>query len=179
MAKCKCRYCQEGLLTQNAFKVTDKKKNAYFCNEEHYKLFLERVRQKETVENEEKAKRKSDKDKAYKLICEIIGRKEVINTILWKEWAIWNKVVSNETLGWYLEENKNYLISVVTKVEDNEFKRIRYLSAILKNRLGDYKPNIQEARIVQFPIIQEEHYETKFKPKTRKGLADLEEDCCE
>ena len=85
---------------------------------------------------------------ASNLVCEIIGRKEIINGILWKEWKIWNKVADNEKIGRYLEENKDYLRDVISRLEDIEFNRIRYLSAILKNRLGDYKPKVKEVEKV-------------------------------
>ena len=104
----------------------------------------------------------------------IIGRKEIINTALYKEWQSWNMVASNEIIYQYLEENKNYLCSAISKLENKEFNRIRYLSAIIKNNIGDYKPKVKKERII--PVISEEHYETKFKVKTRSGFEDLEEE---
>ena len=98
---------------------------------------------------------------------------------MWKEWTVWNKVATNEVIGQYLEENKSYLVSVIAKLDDKEFNRIRYLSAIIKNKLGDFKPKIQVKEVRDVPTIPDEHYETKFKRTIRKGLAELEEDCCE
>lgn len=216
MAGCKCRYCHENLLTQNAYKIIDRKKNAYFCNEEHFKLFFDDFLRKKEEENakrllaakereereakiaaekaaekaakikarEEKEaakreaieKRKADKDKAYWLICDIIGRKEIINTNLWKEWAIWNKVATNEVIGNYLEENKNYLINVVSKIDDVEIYRINYLSAIIKNSLGDYK---MKTKAVEKPQVKVDN--TFYQPvvtnnNRRRSLADLEDE---
>ncbi len=99
-------------------------------------------------EQEQKEKAEADRSKAYRLVCEIIGRKEIINGILWKEWKIWNKVADNEKIGRYLEENKDYLRDVISRLEDVEFNRIRYLSAILRNKLGDYKPKVKEVEKV-------------------------------
>ena len=129
MPRCKCRFCQASLLPKESYKETIKKQVAYFCNEEHYSLYLreletqeqEKQAMKELIARQNKEKKlvekkaqtekyKADKDKAYWLICEIINRDEIINTVLWKEWSIWNKVASNEVIGQYLEENKNYLI---------------------------------------------------------------------
>lgn len=194
MAGCKCRYCHENLLTQNAYKIIDRKKSAYFCNEEHYKLFLEdamrkkeeenarklladkRREEKEKAEREGIEKRKADKDRAYWLICEIIGRKEIINTKLWKEWVIWNKVATNEVLGNYLEENKNYLISVVSKIDNVELYRINYLSAIIKNNLGDYKSRIQAAAKPQIKVDNTFYQPTATNNNRRRSLADLEDE---
>jgi hypothetical protein len=101
-----------------------------------------------------------------------------LNTALWKEKAIWNKAFSDELIWQYLESNKVYLTTIISKLEDKEFNRIRYLSAILKNSLGDFKP-MMEVPKREVTIIPDEHYETKFKSKKRKSLEDLEEDCDE
>ena len=163
----KCQICARKLDTDTAYKVVvyDKNnnpKNKYYCSEKEY-----------NAEEERKKKQAEDKDRVYFLICDIIERKEIINTALWKEWALWNKVATNEVIGKYLEENKDYLKSVISRLDNVEFNRIRYLSAILKNKLGDFKPKVEVKEKI-IPVIQEEHYETKFKNKKRKGFEDLE-----
>ena len=167
----KCRVCGEKVDTATAYKVitydTNNKENrAYYCSKEEYEA------------NEAKKKKAAaDKDKAYWLICEIIGRKEIINTALWKEWKIWNKVASNEIIAQYLEENKKYLMNVISKLDDVEFNRIRYLSTILKNKIGDYKPKKEEKE----PIKMESDFEL-FVPKAKENkqnnfiLDDVEDD---
>jgi hypothetical protein len=169
------------------------KQKAYFCNEEHYDLFVfkkeeERRIKQEELEARRKQKqeehdlavkqRKADKDKAYYLICEIIGRKEILHKLLWKEWALWNKVASNKEIGTYLENNKNYLCTVLSRIDNNEFSRIKYLSGILRNSLGDFKANatIQES---PKPIVRvdETFYEpVKAKNNKRRSLEDLEDE---
>lgn len=219
--RCKCRYCQTNLNTQEAYKITENNKVAYFCNEEHYNYFIEKEKreklnkeeikrkQKEELEaikkqkkeeeaairkqkkeeeaarrqqkKEEEAlaieKRKQEKDKAYYLICEIIGRKEIINTVLWKEWASWNKVADNDKIGSYLEENRTYLCGVISRLKDKELDRIRYLSAILKNNLGDFK---QKAKEIEKPKVKvdESFYESSpvAARNRRRSLADLEDE---
>lgn len=193
MRPCKCRHCQTNTNTNDAYLVMLGKQRAYFCNEEHYNLFIEEkeaIKQKKTEEKEATRQKKKEehdatvqkhkeiKNKVYYLICDIIGRKEILNTILWKEWKEWNKVFSNETIASYLEENKAYLTSTISRLKDKEFNRIRYLSAILKNSLEDFKPK-EKVQTVVNPIIQDEHYETKFKLKSRRGFDDLEDDCDE
>lgn len=216
MARCKCRFCQASLLSQDACKETIKKKVAYFCSDEHYSLYLKDLEKKEQEkqamkelaakqkrEQEEKLKReraahkeamrlykekkleeeransekyKADKDKAYWLICEIINRDDIINTVLWKEWAIWNKVASNEVIGQYLEENKNYLINAISKIDDVEFLRIKYLSAIIKNSIGDYRPNTKETQRPKIAVDETFYTPTSSCQKKRRSLADLEDD---
>ena len=165
--RAKCRICGEPLDTNTAYKVVVNNKKAYYCSQEEFE-----------ADQTKKKKAAEDKDKVYRLVCDIIGRKEITNTALFAEWKVWIKVANNETIGKYLEENKEYLCGVVAKLEDKEFNRIRYLSAILKNKLGDYRPKT-EVKPVFVPKIQEEHYETKFKSKSRAALLDFEEDCDE
>ena len=114
------------------------------------------------------------------MICEIINRKEIINTTLWKQWKIWNQVASDDVIAQYLEENKEYLIYVVSKLDDIESGRILYLSAILKNSLGDFvvKNKINET---PQPKIQVEEYiyepeHTIIRSGKRRSLADLEDE---
>lgn len=164
MARAKCQCCKKQLDTKEAFKVEVNGKNKYWCNATEY-------------ENElaQKQKIAEDKDKVYRLICDILGEKEIINTALWKEKAIWNKAFSDEIIAKYLAENKDYLTSAVSKLSGTEYAKIRYVSAVLKNSLRDWKPKVE---VVEKPrlIVTEEHYETKYKPKTRMALEDFEEE---
>lgn len=170
MAACKCKICKKSLNTNDAYCVITNDKRFYYCNATEYEEY-KRKQEKEAA----------DKDKVYRLICDIIGRKEIINTVLWKEWKIWNKVAYNEKIGCYLEENKDYLRDVISRLEDVEFNRIRYLSAILKNKLGDYKP---KARETEKPVVQADEIDgrddvglrinKKNKTVRRKGFAEME-----
>jgi len=188
-----CKICGKKLNVETAYKViTYNSKGtpskAFYCNQDEYEsqVVVEDKSKKKKVKNgniqnkvekSPKKKKQTDphKDKAYSLICDIIGRTTIINTVLWKEWAIWNQVVTNDILAQYLEENKEYLCGLISKLDNIEFNRIRYLSAVLKSRLGDYKPKA----IQPVTISQDEHYKTKFKRRSRMALEDLEEECCE
>lgn len=164
MARCKCKICGTQLNTTEAYKVTDKNgKNRYYCSASEFEI--EEARKKKAAE---------DKDRVYYLICDILGEKEIINTALWAEKKIWNKAFSDEIIAKYLAENKDYLTSAVSKLSGTEYAKIRYVSAVLKNSLRDFKPKLE---VVEKPkiIVTEEHYETKYKPKSRQALEDLEE----
>lgn len=136
MRQVKCRNCLKFIDRDKAISVEHGKAKLWYCNED----CRQQAEQKKNVAQKEQA----IKDTVYRLICDIIGRKEIINGILWKEWALWNKVANNETIRQYLEENKDYLYGIISKLEDKEFNRIRYLSAVLKNKLGDYKIKVVE-----------------------------------
>lgn len=171
----RCRICGEKLNTDNAYRIVlyDSKgrgKNFYYCSEEEY-----------NTDKEKKDKEVADKSKAYRLICDVIGRKEIVNTILWKEWKEWSKVATDEMIWKYLEENKMYLIDVISKLDNVEFNRIRYLSAILKNKLGDFKPKVVEKEVVigdvqlKTDIRDDIELRTNKKKKNvrRKGFAEM------
>ena len=136
MRQVKCRNCLKFIDRDKAISVEHGKAKLWYCSED----CRQQAEQKKNVAQKEQA----IKDTVYRLICDIIGRKEIINGILWKEWALWNKVANNETIRQYLEENKDYLYGIISKLEDKEFNRIRYLSAVLKNKLGDYKIKVVE-----------------------------------
>ena len=177
MPVCKCRQCQNKLTLKESVKKIINGKNAYFCDDDCYQTFMSNL----VIEQQRKEKAEADRSKVYRLVCEIIGRKEIINGILWKEWQIWNKVADNEKIGRYLEENKDYLRDVISRLEDVEFNRIRYLSAILKNKLGDYKPKAREvekaiARIEETDDRSDIELRINKKKKTvrRKGFAEME-----
>lgn len=168
MARAKCKICGESLDTKEAYKITDKNgKNKYFCSESEYEA--EEIHKKKAAE---------DKDRVYRLICDIMGEKEILNTALWKEKIEWNKAFSDEFIAKYLQENKDYLTSAIARLDSSQFAKIRYLSAILKNSLGDFRPRVVEVEKPKVTVV-EEYYETKYKSKTRRALEDLEEDCDE
>ena len=67
--RCKCRYCQSNLDTKDAYCKILNKKNAYFCNNEHYDLLLKQQKQAETqkqIEKELKAAERAEKQEQEK-----------------------------------------------------------------------------------------------------------------
>ena len=163
MAMAKCKICGKELDTNISYKVIDKNgKNKYFCSQSEFE-----------AEEARKNKAKEDKDKVYRLICDLFGY-EIQNTQLFAEWNLWNKLKSNEIIYKYLVENKEYLQQICNKSFEGEYQKIRYFSAVLKNSLRDFKPKVE---VDEKPrIVVEEHYETKYKLKARMALEDFEEE---
>lgn len=169
MARAKCRICGRQLDTNTSYKITDKNgKNKYFCSQSEFE-----------AEEARKKKAKKDKDKVYRLICDIMGEKEIINSILWKEWAVWNKVADNEKIGKYLEENRDYLSSVIGRLTSSEFARIRYLSTIIKDRIKEFVPRVEE----KLGVVEVDDNFELFEPTpvikqqiTEQVLYDVEDD---
>ena len=164
MAKCKCRICGTQHNTEDAYKVVVNNKNQYYCSQEEYEKDLAN-----------KKKAAEDKDRVYRLICDIMGEKEILNTALWKEKIEWNKAFSDEFIAKYLQENQTYLTSAITRLDSSQFAKIRYLSAILKNSLGDFKPkteNVEKPKI----MVEETIYEAPTHTlNRRRGLDELED----
>lgn len=167
MARAKCQICKTPLDTNTAYKITDKNgKNKYFCSQSEYE-----------AEEARKKKAKEDKDKVYRLICDLFGY-EVQNTQLFAEWNLWNKLKSNEIIYKYLVENKEYLQQICNKPFEGEYQKIRYFSAVLKNSLRDFKPKVEVDKKSQVKVeIDEIIYEAPiYSLNKRRSLADLEDD---
>jgi YHS domain-containing protein len=164
MAAAKCKICGTKLDTKTAYKLTDKNgKPKYYCSASEFE-----------AEETRKKKAKEDRNRVYFLICDMFGY-EIQNTKFFAEWVLWNKLKSDEIIYKYLRENETYLQQICDKSYDNEYGKIMYFSAILKNSLRDYQPKVE---VVEKPkVVVEEHYETKYKHKTRTALLDFEEDC--
>lgn len=167
MAKAKCKICGSELDTKTAYKVTDKNgKNKYFCSQSEFE-----------AEEECKKKAAEDKDRVYRLICDIMGVNEVLNTALWKEKIEWNKAFSDEFIAKYLEEKKDYLSSAIARLSGSEYAKIRYISTVLKNSLRDFQPKVEVAEKPKV-VVEEQPNEhlTMFvntkKVTRRKGFAE-------
>jgi len=169
MAKAKCKICGTVLDTKTAYRVvtvsakTGKEIQKYYCSVSEFE-----------AEEARKKKAAQDKNRVYYLICDMFGY-EIQNTKFFAEWVLWNKLKSNEIIYKYLRENESSLQQICDRPYENEYQRIMYFSAILKNTLRDFKP---KAEVVEKQkVVVEEQYETKYKPKARAALLDIEEDC--
>lgn len=165
MAKAKCKICGTELDTKTAYKVTDKNgKNKYFCSSSEFE-----------TEEERKKKAAADKDRVYRLICDIMGVNEVLNTALWKEKLEWNKAFSDEFIAKYLEEKKDYLSSAIARLSGTEYAKIRYISTVLKNSLRDFKPKV-EVKEAPKVVVDQTIYEAPTQSlNKRRSLAELED----
>lgn len=173
MARCKCMICKASLDTASAYKVdiivnkrTGEKEltHKYCCSEDEY-----------LAEEERKKKASEDKDRMYRLICDIMGEKEIISTALFKEWQVWNKVADNAKIGDYLEENRDYLVSVIAGLGSSEYARIRYLSAIIRDKIKAFVP---KEKVIEKPkvVVEETIYDAPTQSlNKRRSLADLED----
>lgn len=156
-----CRGCGKKVDRDSAYKVTKGKTNFYFCSENEYKqIFAEKEKAQET------------RNELQSLIDDIFGY-PVTNTALYKEQSEWAKVKPLETVIAYLNDNKQYISTTLeNKSFNNEYGKIRYFSAIVKNNIQSYVPSRPE--IIKRADV--EIYDTKYKPgRKRKCLADYED----
>ena len=128
------------------------------------------------AEEERKKKAQEDKEQVYRLICDVMGEKEIISTALFKEWSIWNKVADNEKIANYLEENKGYLTSVIARLGSSEYAKIRYLSAIIRDKIKAYVPKVEvekREKVIEISGVGPINYKPR---ETRRGLDFLEDE---
>ena len=155
-----CKICKTKVDRDSCYKRVVNGKNWYCCNKEEF---------------DKHEQEKQDRAKVFTLINDIFGY-TVTNTMLFKEYQIWLGLCNNPGIVSYIEENKSYLVGVMDKKDfQSEYIKIRYFSAILKNRLGDYKPKVKVEIDWQKPV---ETYKSNYKQKVvRVGFDDLEEEC--
>ena len=152
----KCRLCGTKVDRNEAFKVVVGGKNTYCCNEAEYQKVLHE---------------REVKDNTYECINQIFGYK-VLNSALFKEINLLLDVYSYEHILAYLTENKEYIAKVLEKDFINEYAKIRYFAAILKNNLADFKmkePEKPKEVEVDMPIM---NYKRRNK---RRSLSEIEE----
>ena len=166
--KPKCKFCGKIIENENPYiniieSKNGNKRREYYCNKEEY------IRSK-------KKKVDANTDRVYYLACEIIGRTKITNTIFWKEKKAWNEISSDKIIADYLEENKNYLSNSLGNIVDIEFNRIRYLSAIIKNNLNDYKVKVERENEPKKVVNIEVYNETYNTKERRRSLDELEDE---
>lgn len=161
LVNCKC--CGNKIERESAYKVMTDKGNKYYCSKAEYEAMQ---------------KEKADKDAIYTEIVDIFGYK-IQNSALFKEWKCWNELASNEKILSYIQENKDYIKGSVGKLNSTEYARIRYVSAILKNSLVDYK--VESRKEPEKIEVKNDSFFELFEPikeskKMRKSFAELEDD---
>ena len=159
-----CQICKRKIERDTAYKRVAGKANKYYCSEQEW-----------NEEETRKEKVAADKDKVYRLICDIMNEPEIISTALYKEWVVWNKVADNEKIASYLEENKDYLTTVIGRLGSSEYARIRYLSTIIRDKIKGFVPKI---KVKEKPrvVVEETLYETPTHTlNKRRSLEDLED----
>lgn len=177
MARCKCKWDKAPLDTKEAFKVIEDGKNIYFCGEECYKKYAN--------EKEIKEKEAADKNRAYRVMCDILDQSEIINSALWKEYNLWRKVATGKQVADYLEENRDFLRQSVSRIGGPLYNKIRYMSVIVCNKIADYveKANVREKREeeikVQEPVEINDltvnfYINKKEKTRRRRGFSEEE-----
>lgn len=167
MARCNCRYDKKQLDTKTAFKVVIDEKNTYWCSEDCYNHFREAKEKQEKIN--------AEYDEIFELTKQIFGYEFTGYSLLKREINTWEKVGTREKIIAYLKENKDWLSNTMSKSFASDYNRVRYYSTIIAGKLHDYKPKVIETTPPK--VVVEEHYETKYKPKTRQALLDFEEDC--
>ena len=166
----KCRICGNKIDRKEAFKVSvEGKPNAFYCSEAEYNAMIEE---------------RKCKDDAYYCIYGIFGY-QVTNTVLYKEIGELGKIYGFKLILSYLHDNEEYLTRIVGREYKNEFAKIKYFTAILKNNLTDYKDHGLDKKervkaVVKYNKVEKQFNEDlgeapkyKKKKKKRRALDDI------
>lgn len=173
-----CKYCKAKVEKADALQVPGEKYNTYYCNQECYDKANAEKKAKEIERLAKKQEKEENKQKridpVYEEIADIFGYR-IANSVLFKEMKLWRGICDDSKILAYLQEHKNYIKNKLEQLDSNEYSRIRYVSAILKNSLADYK---KAARVEPEKInVDCEIYEQSFSTrKKRRGLNALEDE---
>ena len=160
----KCQICGEKIDRDTAYKRITNSGNKYYCSVAEY-------------ESEEQKKKQAaeDKERVYRLVCNILQQNEIINSALWKEYNVWLKVATAKKIGDYLEENKASLTQNISRLTGPLYNKIRYLSVVIGNQIVDFKPKSIEAEKPKI-VVEETIYEAPTQSlNKRRSLAELED----
>lgn len=173
-----CKYCKAKVEKADALQVTGEKYNTYYCNQECYDKANAEKKAKEIERLAKKQEKEENKQKridpVYEEIADIFGYR-IANSALFKEMKLWRGICDDSKILAYLQEHKIYIKNKLEQLDSNEYSRIRYVSAILKNSLADYKRTV---RVEPEKInVDCEIYEQSFSTrKKRRGLNALEDE---
>lgn len=173
-----CKYCKAKVEKADALQVPGEKYNTYYCNQECYDKANAEKKAKEIERLANKQEKEENKQKridpVYEEIADIFGYR-IANSALFKEMKLWRGICDDSKILAYLQEHKIYIKNKLEQLDSNEYSRIRYISAILKNSLADYKRTV---RVEPEKInVDCEIYEQSFSTrKKRRGLNALEDE---
>ena len=171
MGNPKCRYCKKELKRQNAYKVTENNKNIYYCNEDHYLLY-EKQLEKNRVQN-------IIKNKVFETIYEIFEEEQVTHTALYKEMNELDSIYGYRNILDYLNENKDMLSDIMSSKDfKNEYAKIRYFSAILKNNMSDFikTSSLKKENNINREVEYEDVSNNFHRKKKKKSLEEYEKE---
>lgn len=173
-----CKYCKAKVEKADALQVPGEKYNTYYCNQECYDKANAEKKAKEIERLANKQEKEENKQKridpVYEEIADIFGYR-IANSALFKEMKLWRGICDDSKILAYLQEHKIYIKNKLEQLDSNEYSRIRYVSAILKDSLADYKRTV---RVEPEKInVDCEIYEQSFSTrKKRRGLNALEDE---
>ena len=174
MVECFCG-CRNKIEQSCAYKIIlGGTRKVYFLNEQHYLRWQDK--------NSAKSNKIDEKEFSpiYDVVLDICVGKFTGRTIVWKEYLTWKEAVdgNGNKVKWYLTENKRSLSETLKKKHfESDFGMIKYLSAIVKSNVAQYRSN----EYMSLPLKESESQvkeNTAVIPnsKRRKSLAELEDE---
>lgn len=143
----KCKSCGKKIERDIAYKIVIKGKNNYYCSQNEF----------ESAEKEKKARLE-----VLELARMILD--DTLNTLLPKELKQIAENHSYYKILQYLNNDLNIRNIISRKSFSNEYAKIKYFSAIVRNNIGNFYVEKESDN----KKIEVEYVQVKHKPKKRK-----------
>lgn len=187
MAIIRCRHCGAKLIPGEGYEVNEGGVRKFFCSKEEYETYNADKNAVYTKIEEQKNAEAKTTEALLNELSIITGEIEVIvNSDLNAERKTWNDIADDKVLIDYLTENEPRLTAAITRLGVGQPQRvkIRYLSAIIRNELGEYSLRLKEVKMRQeqfrnslSDMNKEEfifHTNNKCRTSRRKGFSELD-----
>lgn len=174
--ECYSNYFAEKEKTKNENEAAKKAMELERLAKKQEREEIQRAREEaKKIKEEQKAEKKQRKiDPVYEEVADIFGYRTQ-NSVLFAEMKLWRGICDDAKILAYLQEHKSYIKNKLERLDNNEYSRIKYMSAILKNSLADYNKTVrvEPEKINVDCEIYEPTVSTKRK---RRGLNALEDE---
>jgi len=179
-------YCNEEEYNLKIFEKQKKEEEAKRIKEEEkqrkleetkraYEKEMQRKKEKQKIIEKEGNKNPNIVDPVYEIVANIFGYR-INNPALFREMKMWRYICDDDKkILAYLQENKDRLEKAIKWLEGQEYPRIRYFSAILKNDLPNYNKQI-DPEPVKIQVDCEIYQPVISSKKKRRGLSALEDE---
>lgn len=172
----KCKFCDKEVEKKDAFIKIINGKRFNFCNDLCYDLFVKQdiarfIPKTKKKEEPEDTSLHNDELEIYDLMNDIVmnGRKDASlpTKIFHTKYLELTKLYKPEKLKLYLKNNGYKICEIVnTKTFDSYYQELNYISAIIKNRIDDYKQELEGSKPVEQKVNQDDFFTVKQRPNT-------------
>ena len=171
-----CSYCGKNVSSFATVKIIDNKR-FYFCNEEEAEIALSRkIEDVDEIKAEALLYVDDLKDKIYKAVLDVLELEKINAKNFDEEYLKWLDIDTADKVYLYISQQKVPLTKLIRKKSfSSSFTSLKYLSAIIRNNIKEYKPEkiVELQKNIDFALVTEVK---KMENQRKKTLAELEEE---